>query len=119
MRIPLFNERKKTTDQAIWELTIDPDIIFFQGHFPDSPVLPGVVQTQWAIEFAKLAWGVEVNCSQLKQIKFKEVILPDTKVVLKLDLITTKTQLRYEYCDLDEQVLSSGIIEKVTIANEH
>jgi 3-hydroxymyristoyl/3-hydroxydecanoyl-(acyl carrier protein) dehydratase len=101
---------------AEWDITITPDIEYFNGHFPEQPILPGVVQTQWAILFAKKAWAVEVNCLFLKQVKFKELILPESRIKLHLELKEAKQQLVFKYLNINGSELSSGIIESVTLS---
>ena len=35
-----------------WLMLISPELDWFRGHFPDNPVLPGVVQLHWAVTAA-------------------------------------------------------------------
>ena len=115
MRIlPDYHEQTVSEHHVELQLTITEDIEYLKGHFNDHPILPGVVQTQWAIHFAKLYWNITVECQTLKQIKFKELIMPNHTVTLLLDYKPDKNQLHFKYLALQSKaVLSSGIIEKV------
>ena len=38
--------------RAEFEIAVPDDLFFLQGHFPQQPILPGVVQIHWAIMLA-------------------------------------------------------------------
>src|SRR5690242_4306687 len=61
MQYPTVIETQIDTNtcQAIMHLQIQADLIYFAGHFPDFPLLPGVVQLDWAIHYAKLIFGMQ------------------------------------------------------------
>lgn len=66
-------------------LFIPKDIIFFQGHFPQIPILPGVAQVDWAMFFAKKNLNIATeNYKSIEQIKFTNIIKPDTTLFLSL-----------------------------------
>jgi len=56
----------------------------FQGHFPGDPVLPGVVQVDWAIRFGARAFGVQGTFLGLDRVKFLQAIRPGETVLLAL-----------------------------------
>ena len=65
--------------------TLDPQLSYFEGHFPDKPILAGVVQLNWAVELAQshldLA-GHEVAAIEI--LKFQQLLTPNTEVTLTL-----------------------------------
>ncbi|MBO4405166.1 MAG: hypothetical protein J5821_00365, partial [Alphaproteobacteria bacterium] len=62
------------------DLTFIRDSLYFKGHFPDIPILPGVVQMHFAAYFIKKFWRVDVTASSLKRVKFSKIIFPNTTV---------------------------------------
>lgn len=65
-------------------LALDPDLLAFQGHFPGDPILPGVVQVDWAIRFGAEAFGPLGRFCGLDQVKFLGLIRPGERVELRL-----------------------------------
>ncbi len=69
-------------------LAINKELNAFDGHFDKAPIVPGVVQIQWVIGFARaylhdvLPLGVEV----LHSVKFQNVIRPDCEIGLVIKL---------------------------------
>ena len=49
-----FNALENTHDQVSIDIHIQSDLSWFVGHFPQQPVLPGVVQTHWAVSYTHL-----------------------------------------------------------------
>lgn len=48
----------------------------FEGHFPDNPIVPGVVQIQIVKDLLENALGMTVFLNRSKNIKFLNVINP-------------------------------------------
>ena len=78
---------------------------FFKGHFPDFPILPGVVQLFFAKEFARDIFNLNFVPQKVKKVKFSSIIKPEMKV--KLILTKNKNSIDYKYTD-DEKTFSSG-----------
>ena len=96
MQYPTVLDKKIIQQQATLTLHVPSDLIYFQGHFPDFPILPGVVQLDWAMYFASNVLNVptplstnfhtEPGCAlQIEQLKFTQAILPSDTIQLQLD----------------------------------
>ena len=94
-----------------WEadLVFDPDAVYFQGHFPGFPLLPGVVQLGTAHHFAERLLGREIVLKTVKKMKFSSVVRPTEVVHLSLTIVAEGT-VAYSYRK-HETVCASGIME--------
>jgi 3-hydroxymyristoyl/3-hydroxydecanoyl-(acyl carrier protein) dehydratase len=79
------------------ELVVPAGHYFFQGHFPDVPLLPGVVQLTWAVELARQYLRVDGEFSGINALKFMRVIQPEQLVTLSLQFDVAAGKLYFEY----------------------
>ena len=91
------------------QLRVQPELSWFVGHFPEQPLLPGVVQTTWAIEFGRRYLPLPAQFRYLNNMKFMRFILPDTQLELRLQFVPAKSELHFEYRD-GTAVCASGRI---------
>lgn len=56
----------------------------FAGHFPEHPVVPGACLVQIAEELAEIAYGYPVRFSAIRDLKFRQPILPDQYVAVNI-----------------------------------
>lgn len=63
----------------------------FDGHFPGTPVLPGVVLLDEAIRTIELAAGGEPRCWRLASVKFLKAIGPGESLVLEQERLASGT----------------------------
>lgn len=59
--------------------------LYFQGHFPGAPILPGVMQLQFAHQAAEEMLGRELTLKAVKKMKFVKVIEPSDRISVELD----------------------------------
>lgn len=71
-------------DTVVVTLRIQPELCYFEGHFADVPILPGVVQVDWAVREAKSRFGIDRPFLRLEALKFFQVASPG--YVLRLTL---------------------------------
>ena len=69
--------------------------LVFQGHFPETPVLPGVLQVAAMAQISKLCWlrenpGVQPYLSELSRVKFRTPVTPGA--VLRLECTITSRE---------------------------
>jgi 3-hydroxymyristoyl/3-hydroxydecanoyl-(acyl carrier protein) dehydratase len=78
-------------------LELDADHPAFAGHFPGRPILPGVVQIDWAITLAARYLDTAQPVGTDFQVKFRRTIGPDLALELRLWLAPAKGTLSFEY----------------------
>jgi 3-hydroxymyristoyl/3-hydroxydecanoyl-(acyl carrier protein) dehydratase len=94
------------------QLQLAPDIIWFEGHFPHLPVLPGVVQIDWAAHFGRLHFNLDATrtpVTRMMGLKFQHLIRPGDTLRLDLSWRADKRELEFTY-RLDEKICSRGTL---------
>ncbi len=90
------------------DFTFDADAMYFQGHFPGFPILPGVVQLGAAHRFAELFARAPLRIGTVKKLKFQRIIHPGEKVRFSLERRSdSEYAFRYE---AGGEVCSSGVM---------
>lgn len=106
MDLPNYLIEEQTDGQAIIVFPIDASLPQFAGHFPDQPILPGVVQVDWAIRLAQQLGLGDESIKQLEVVKFQHLVMPPVTLRLTLErLASGKTKFCFAS---DEKVFSSG-----------
>lgn len=73
------------------EVELNAAHAIFKGHFPDSPVVPGVCLIQISKEMLEKSLNTSIHLIQSSQVKFLAVVDPRVDAVLKV-AIETKEQ---------------------------
>lgn len=89
------------------DLSAPHDLAYLDGHFPGSPIVPGVVQIDWAIRLAARYLELDLEAGTHFQVKYRRLFLPGRQVTLTLQ--GKNGSLRFDYADQGE-MLSSGSI---------
>jgi acyl-CoA synthetase (AMP-forming)/AMP-acid ligase II/3-hydroxymyristoyl/3-hydroxydecanoyl-(acyl carrier protein) dehydratase len=109
-RMPQILERRVTGEGRVeLDLEIGAGLMWFQGHFPGRPILPGVVQLDWAVQLASETLGLSPIIAREFQVKYKAVISPGDRMTLTLRHDAAKDRLSFEYRRGDD-VCSSGTV---------
>ncbi|MBU2871618.1 thioester dehydrase [Colwellia sp. E2M01] len=87
--LPEVNYIEKNEDTVTLSLTISEDIKYFTGHFPDAPLLAGVVQVHWVLYYINQHFNMQVSdYKTIDALKFQVIIAPNSQVNLCLKKIT-------------------------------
>jgi 3-hydroxymyristoyl/3-hydroxydecanoyl-(acyl carrier protein) dehydratase len=82
---PLFVKKEIIDNGVKLTLKVQASLDYFKGHFPGTPILAGVVQLDWAVNFAYDHLNLlSTTVKQVEVLKFKEMIHPDQIIDLSL-----------------------------------
>ena len=91
----LYDIKKLSSATAL--LNVTKDSFFVQGHFPDNPVMPGVliVESFGQAAAALTAHGLDKSTYEDKLVflmgvekaRFRNPVIPDCKLILKIEAI--------------------------------
>ena len=109
MRFPNIISRVEEGDSRLYELDISDDLIWFRGHFPGFPVLPGVVQLRWAVELSKENFGIQAGPHEVMRLKFKGIIVPPLTVSLNITRLGP-AQTRFTYSGQGQEYSQGKLI---------
>lgn len=96
-RFPRVRLVEDAPSRKLFELTVPPDLLYFDGHFTIAPVLPGVVQVDWALYYGRLHLGLTGPFAGMNAIKFQQMIRPGKPVQLELSWDELKRSLHFRY----------------------
>jgi 3-hydroxymyristoyl/3-hydroxydecanoyl-(acyl carrier protein) dehydratase len=94
---------------ATYTLALAPELLAFQGHFPGDPILPGVVQIDWAVHFGAEAFGPLGTFRGMEHIKFMQILRPGDRVDLHLTFNPEAGKLVFTFASAEGKK-SSGVV---------
>jgi 3-hydroxymyristoyl/3-hydroxydecanoyl-(acyl carrier protein) dehydratase len=89
---------------------VPADLPFFRGHFPEVPIVPGVVQVGWAVELARAHGLVTGPCVGIITAKFRRLLRPGMRLEARLERSAPAGQLHFEY-ECEGAVVSNGRLQ--------
>ncbi|KAA2285947.1 AMP-binding protein [Arenimonas fontis] len=95
-RMPEPHWLRRTPTEAELELQADAGLAGFQGHFPQQPILPGVVMLDWALRLGREAFGLEGSPQGMEAIKFQQLVRPGQRLRLQLSRLPDALAFRFE-----------------------
>jgi hypothetical protein len=102
--------RRLGPGQVEFDIDVEAAHPGFAGHFPEHPVLPGVVQLDWVERLAREAFAeLPPHCQSLEQLKFQQVIRPGQRLRLSLDWEAERRQLRFQLQGVDSNHASGRL----------
>lgn len=105
-----LSERQED-DQWLLELAVPVDLAHFSGHFPQTPVLPGVVQIDWAISLARqLIENLPPRFQGMEVLKFQQLARPGDRLQLTLRFDAQRSKLHFSYRNGDAPCSSGRIL---------
>ncbi len=81
---PMMQHVKKTDSNLSADLTFLGDSAYFVGHFPNFPILPGVIQMHFVFVYLKHFFNTSVNGFEVVKLKYSSLILPDVTTHFEL-----------------------------------
>ncbi|MEX0163016.1 AMP-binding protein [Pseudomonas brassicacearum] len=108
-KAPEVLEYGETDGEWSLQLVVPPDLAYFSGHFPTAPVLPGVVQVDWALNLGRQLLDLPPRFVGMEVLKFQQLVRPGDEIQLHLRFDRERGKLYFAYRN-DTAACSSGRI---------
>lgn len=106
---PQISEVTLDANTVAMTIVIPRDLDYFRGHFPSLAVLPGVVQLDWALQYAKLYLDLAPAWARTLRIKFRRLIRPGDRLILTVTYRSARDEIEFTFAG-DDGLRSSGRI---------
>lgn len=108
-KAPEVLEQSASDGEWNLQLSVPPDLAYFSGHFPKAPVLPGVVQVEWALNLGRQLLKLDGAFAGMEVLKFQQLVRPGDEIQLHLRFDAERGKLYFAYRN-DTATCSSGRI---------
>lgn len=86
------------------------DLIYFKGHFTNFPLVPGVVELQWAIAKIPELLGRSIEIERIDNLKYQQFLRPNDEVELTLTWDEAKKRVKFQLKSNNEPCASGLVI---------
>lgn len=95
---------------------------FFQGHFPDNPVMPGVLQVEAMAQAGAVACvpdpgeSMDVMIAKIENAKFKQPVVPGDQLLINAEITLEKSSILGLTCQItvdDKVVAQASMMAKI------
>lgn len=101
---------EKSDTRVLLSLTIPENLYYFQGHFPEAAILPGVVQLDWVMTYLREHFGVDTTkLHSVDALKFQHIVRPNYQVELSIELFKTN-KYAFNFCSEHGQHASGKVV---------
>jgi 3-hydroxymyristoyl/3-hydroxydecanoyl-(acyl carrier protein) dehydratase len=84
---------------------------WFDGHFPDNPIVPGIAQMSMIFDLMQRTMGPGLKLEGFKRVRFKQLIRPETPISVLIKP-GKKSPTRFEYqLTADQKIVCTGFID--------
>ncbi|WP_339498309.1 AMP-binding protein [Pseudomonas silesiensis] len=108
-KAPEVLEQLEVNGEWSLQLAVPADLAYFSGHFPQAPVLPGVVQVEWALMLGQRLMNLPAKFAGMEVLKFQQLVRPGDEIQLHLRFDPARGKLYFAYRN-ETATCSSGRI---------
>ncbi len=107
---PLARVLAHSFDAVSLQVEIAQTSPYFDGHFAEAPILPGVAQLDWVVLFGREFFDMPPTFLRLEAVKFQQVIKPGLPIEMELKFDAERGRLSFSLSSVAGSHASGRII---------
>ena len=109
-RHPEVLSTEQTDTGWILHLRVPEDLVYLEGHFPQTPIVAGVCQLKWVIDYIEMHTGSPVLIEAMEAVKFHRPLLPRQYFAIELSYDDSTLTWHYHLYAPDRHFASGRLI---------
>ena len=117
-------------NKIIGNFTFDENLNFYEGHFKNNPITPGVILIETMAQIGLASFGIYLSRNDLKpmniaftasKVDFLKPVFPNEKVVVTAEKVYFrfgKLRCQIQMTNVNNQVVCKGILDGMLIQNK-
>ena len=106
---PIWLDSYIVEDVKFFKGRVPLDLVFFKGHFPQFPLVPGVIEVQWVIDKITEFFAEEKNILRIDNLKFQKFLRPNDELELTLKWNKEKSRMEFQL-KTDNETCGKGLV---------
>ena len=83
---------------------------WFAGHFPGTPILPGIAQLKMVADVISQATQHPLHICQLSRVKFKKVVTPGEELEMQITPTATANQYTFHITSQGQDACTGAMV---------
>ncbi len=100
----------RSADTVALQVEVGPESPYFDGHFTQAPILPGVAQLDWVVAFGREFFKLPPIFLRMEAVKFQQVIKPGAPIEMLMQFEAARGRLSFTLSSLAGPHASGRII---------
>ncbi len=97
--------------KGVAQWMVPPDHPAFAGHFPGTPILPGVVLLDAVLQSITAATGIELGTCEIGAVKFLHPASPGDRLDIRYEFATSGA-IRFDIAAGTRKIASGSIVPR-------
>jgi len=110
-RSPVILKKSLIEEGFSLHLLVPQDLLYFEGHFKHTPVVPGVCQIKWVVEALMEHTGRKVGIASMEAVKFFNLLFPGQE--FNMEVRHRKEKWHYHLTSNGKNIARGRILETV------
>lgn len=103
--------REERTDTGYrLHLQVPEDLYYLNGHFSQVPIVAGVCQLKWVIDYIQGYTGETLHLNAMEDVRFQRPLFPNKPFVIELAYIPHLKTWQYEVFAEDQRFASGRLV---------
>lgn len=90
------------------ETSVPGDSLWFSGHFPEEPLLPGIAQLAMVHDLIQHFYPEDMILAGVKRVRFKQIIRPDKRIEIQANPDQDKQAEFQFHLKVEDKVACTG-----------
>jgi len=106
-----LNTLERSEDNEIRaDIQVPATSSWFDGHFPEEPILPGLAQIGMVFDIIRKVSGIELTVSSVSRVRFKRMVRPDDHLEIIAAPLKKDADAYTFQIQIQDESVSSGVI---------